>query len=147
MPRIALWNILFGFVVICLAAASGAIVANDMSNAFLDTLSPGGGASNDWTLTLQGSAHGHVNLFGMIHIALGLTMPHAHQTPRLRKVITAGLTMGSIAMGPLMIWRSFLLPTREIELNGIIIGIFLCCSLAALMAHTAGLWQAFWRRN
>lgn len=147
MPRIALWNLFFGFALICLAAASGAIVANDMSNAFLDTIQTGRSATNDWTLTLQGSAHGHVNLFGMLHIALGLTMPYANQTRRLRGLITAGLTMGSIAMGPLMIWRSFLQPVREIEANGILIGIFLCFSLAALTVHTAGLWQAFSRRS
>ncbi len=147
MPRIALWNLFFGFTVICLAAASGAIVANDMSNAFVDTIQTGRDATRDWTLTLQGSAHGHVNLFGMLHIALGLTMPYARQTPRMRVLITAGLTLGSIAMGPLMIWRSLLQPVRDIEANGIMIGIFLCLSLAALLIHSAGLWQAFARRD
>lgn len=147
MPRIAIWNLFFGFALICLAAASGAIVANDMSNAFVDTIQTGRSATQDWTLTLQGSAHGHVNLFGVLHIALGLTMPYARQTQRLRMLITTGLTGGSIAMGPLMIWRSLLQPVREIEASGILIGIFLSLSLAALLIHTAGLWQAFARRD
>ncbi len=147
MPRIALWNLFFGFALICFAAASGAILANDLSNAFMDAHETGRNLTRDWTLTLQSSAHGHTNLFGMIHIALGLTMPHARQSHRLRIGITGGLTLGALAMGPFMIWRSFLPPARHLEFNGIVIGICLCFALAALAAHTAGLWQAFARRE
>lgn len=147
MPRIAQWNLFFGFLIICLAAAAGALVANDMSNEFINSIESGRSPSRDWMATLQGSAHGHSNLFGMLHITLGLTMPHVRQSHRSRLLITLGLTLGTIAMGPLMIWRSFLPPVRHLESNGILIAIFLCLALISLTIHTAGLWQSFNRRN
>jgi hypothetical protein len=147
MPRIALWNLFFGFTLICFAAAAGALVANDLTNSFVDAMEATRPAARDWMMTLQASAHGHSNLFGMLHIATGLTMPYARQNHTTRSLVTAGLTLGSIAMGPLMIWRSMIPPARDIDANGILIGICLSFALGALATHAAGLWQAFARRN
>jgi|GEM_PF-722468 len=147
MPRIAIWNLFFGFMLICFAAAAGAIVANEMTNAFVDAMSGARPSTRDWMLTLQASAHGHANLFGLLHIATGLTMPYTRQGDRTRLVVTAGLTLGSIAMGPLMIWRSMIPPSRAIDVNGMLVGICLTMALAALAIHAAGLWQAFARRQ
>ncbi len=147
MPRIALWNLFFGFMLICFAAAAGALVANEMTNAFLDALSGARPPARDWMMTLQASAHGHTNLFGMLHIATGLTMPYARQGEGTRRLVTAGLTLGSIAMGPLLIWRSMIPPSRALDVNGLLTGICLSLALAAMAIHAAGLWQAFARRK
>ena len=147
MPRIALWNLFFGFLLVCIAAAAGPIIANDLTNNFAAQLQDGLPHSRDWLTTLQASAHGHLNLFGVLHVITGLTMPHARQTHKVRMFVTAGLGAGALAMGPLLLWRSHVTPAREIDPSGVAIGVLLVFALTALVTHTACLWQAFARRD
>lgn len=146
MPRIALWNIFFGFLVICLGAAAGALVAADLTRSFVDNLDTATSISRSWELTIQSSAHGHTNLFGIIHIVTGLTMPYARLGSRAKIAVTLGLTFGVFAMGPLMIWRSTIQPTMNYDLSGILIGACLVGALTAMAIQTAGLWLAFRKR-
>lgn len=147
MPRIALWNMFFGFLVVCIAAAAGPLVANELTNAFMAQAEAGHAAGRDWMLTIQSSAHGHMNLFGLLHVLAGLTMPSARQSRRTRLFVTAGISAGVVAMGPLMLWRSYLKPARDLDLNGVAIGACLALALLALAIHAACLWQAFARRS
>ncbi|MEY4631965.1 MAG: hypothetical protein RIQ81_2085 [Pseudomonadota bacterium] len=147
MPRIALWNMFFGFLVVCIAAAAGPVIANELTNSFMTQLETGTAAGRDWMLTLQSSAHGHMNLFGILHVITGVTMPHARQSHRIRLIVTSGLSAGVVAMGPLMLWRSYLQPARNIDASGIAIGVCLVAALLALVTHAACLWQAFARRS
>lgn len=147
MPRIALWNLFFGFLLVCIAAAAGPIIANDLTNSFAGQLEAGIPHTRDWLTTLQASAHGHLNLFGVLHVLTGLTMPHARQTQKLRMFVTAGLCAGAMAMGPMLLWRSHVIPARQIDPSGVVIGVLLVFALTALVTHAACLWQAFARRN
>jgi hypothetical protein len=147
MPRVALWNLFFGFLLVCIAAAAGPIIANDLTNNFATQLESGMPHTRDWLTTLQSSAHGHLNLFGILHVLAGLTMPHARQTANTRFFVTAGLSAGAFAMGPMLLWRSHVIPSRVIDVSGIAIGVLLVFALAALATHAACLWQAFAKRH
>jgi hypothetical protein len=135
MPRLALLNMLIGFAVLFLAAAAGAFLASDIttgflrSKAFLDT----------WGMVLTKSSHGHTNLFALIHIAFGLTMPYSTLSLRLKKAQTVGLLLGTLAMGPGMLVRATMPPSEGIDVVAYVIGVGLSCALAAMFAHAAGL--------
>lgn len=147
MQRIAIWNLFFGFLVIFFGAAAGALVANDLTNSFIDSAESLPTLMGKWKLVIQSSAHGHTNLFGLIHIVTGLTMPYVRFEEKIKLGITCGLTLGVVAMGPLMIWRSFLQPIAHYDLNGVLIGICLAAALLATGIQTAGLWLAFQKRR
>lgn len=135
MPRIAILNILIGFTVLFLAAAAGAFLATTITDGFLyDKV-----ILESWAHLLQRSAHGHTNLFGVLHICLGLTMPYSQLSPKTKMVQTAGLSLGTIAMGPLMLIRAAVGPSSEIDLSGIVIGICLSAALLALAIQIFGL--------
>ncbi len=135
MPRIALFNMALGFTILFFAAAAGALVAWDITDAWLYNKDHVG----SWALMLQKSAHGHTNLFGILHICLGLTMPYATCSPRLRLMQTAGLACGTFAMGPLMVIRSWQGPTEKFDLTGGLTGLFLSFALAAIALQAGAL--------
>jgi len=135
MPKIAILNMIIGFAVLFVAAAAGAFIANDLTEAFLKDRE----LLNNWNAVLTRSAHGHTNLFAMLHIIFGLTIPYSELSIKIKKVQTAGLFLGTFAMGPLMVTRSTLPPSEGFDPLASVIGIFLSCSLAMLISHAYGL--------
>ena len=143
MPRLAIFNMFFGFLVLFLAAAAGAFIATDLSSgylqdkAFLDT----------WVMVLDKSAHGHTNLFALMHIAFGLTMPYSVFSNRVKLWQTIGFVCGTLAMGPGLLVRARLGPTAGTDVNEIVVGVLLSCTLVALFTHAAGLGAKLYRRS
>jgi len=135
MPRIAILNMVIGFAVLFVAAAAGAFIANDLTEAFLKDME----LLNNWNAVLTRSAHGHTNLFAMLHICFGLTVPYSTLSNGRKKLQTFGLFLGTFAMGPLMVARSTMPPTEGFDPLAIVIGVFLSCSLAMLFSHAYGL--------
>ncbi len=136
MPRISQINFVLGFSVIFFAASAGAFIATDLAEQFLR-----GSALEmlQWQPTIERSAHGHSNLFGILHIALGLTIPYSHLSNKFKFWQTSGLALGTFAMGPLMMIRAALGPIDGYDLNGLLIGGCLSAALAAIATHTIGL--------
>ena len=139
MPRLALLNMIVGFVIISLAAAFGTFLATDMTEMFVHDPA----ALSNWQTTLQQSAHGHSNLFGMLHIVFGLTMPYSVLNNRIKSLQTMGLFMGVMAMGPGMLIRANQIPNNEFDLTGVVIGILLSACFAAICMHIFGLTRKF----
>ncbi len=143
MPRLAQFNLTFGFFILFLAAAAGAFIADDMTTGYLKDRA----LLETWTLLLSKSAHGHTNLFGLIHIAFGLTMSQSVFSSRIKLLQTVGLVLGTTAMAVLMLVRARLGPTEDFDVVGILIGALLSCALAALASHAAGLAAKLLRRT
>lgn len=135
MPRIALINMVIGFSVIALAAAGGAFIANDLTRAFLQDIA----LLNSWDHTVLRSAHGHTNLFGLLHIAFGLTIPYSVLQGRYLLLQTIGLLAGTVAMGPGLIVRSMSLPSGDQDFLGLALGALLSFALLALISHAGAL--------
>lgn len=135
MPRIAIGNMFIGFVFIFLSASAGFFLSTEHTRAHVE----GGEMLNSWWLQLSSSAHGHTNLFGVLHVILGLTMPYSFKAKWIRIVQTSGLFLGGIAMSFLMFLRAQSAPTLEYDFVGILIGVCLSASLVAIGLQLAGL--------
>lgn len=135
MSRLALFNGAFGFMWIALAAMAGSFVAIDMTESFVSDPA----ALHTWQLTLMRSAHGHSNLFGLLHIGFAATLAWSRLSPRIKLGQTIGLVMGSLAMGPVMVLRSYLAVPIGIDLMGITVGVLLTGSLIAIASHSYAL--------
>ncbi|MFW7380166.1 MAG: hypothetical protein ACOH5I_15235 [Oligoflexus sp.] len=143
MNRIGVYNMLIGFVVLFLAAAGGAFIASDLTTGFLrdpEILS-------SWQTTLLTSAHGHTNLFAMIHILFGLSLPYSKLPLKVKHWQTFGLLAGTIAMGPGMMYRAFKGPTETLDISGLLVGLGLSAALITLISHSAGLYLHASRRG
>lgn len=138
MPRLAIANMFFGFLVLFLAAAAGAIFSQSVTDAML--FKPE--LLQSWQMTLQRSAHAHTNLFAMIHVLFGLTLPYSSFGPFSKKWQSFGLFCGTFAMGPMMIYRSFAPPTREVQYDiaTLVTGFLLAIALFAIASHGVALW-------
>lgn len=143
MSRLAQFNLTFGFFILFLAAAAGAFIADDMTAGYLKDKA----LLETWALLLSKSAHGHTNLFALIHIAFGLTMGHSVFSSKVKLLQTVGLVLGTAAMAILMLVRAKLGPTESMDLVGLAIGALLSCALAALASHAAGLAAKMLRRT
>lgn len=143
MPRLALFNMTFGFAVLFLAAAAGAFIADDMTTGYLRDKA----ILETWELLLTKSAHGHTNLFALLHITFGLTMAHSVWPFRVKQAQTIGFVLGTVAMAILMPVRGRLGPTDGFDAVGLAIGALLACSLAALASHAAGLAAKLMKRS
>ncbi len=143
MPRLAQFNLTFGFFILFLAAAAGAFIADDMTTGYLKDKA----ILETWDLLLTKSAHGHTNLFALIHVAFGLTMAHSAFSLRIKLLQTVGLVLGTSAMAVLMLVRAKLGPTEDVDVVGILIGVLLSCALAAIASHAAGLAAKMLRRS
>lgn len=143
MPRLAILNMLIGFMTLFFAAAAGSFIATSMTDAFLHDKA----IIDTWTHLLQRSAHGHTNLFGLIHICFGLTMPYSALTPRIKLFQTVGLSLGTCAMGPLMLWRAAAGPSENVDMSSFVIGSLLSAALVAMGAHAFGLLIKLQRRS
>ena len=135
MPRLAIFNMMFGFLILSLAAAAGAFIATDISDGFLRDPA----ILDSWLLLLQRSAHGHTNLFGILHVVLGLTMPYSVLSPRSKLWQTIGLGLGSAAMGPGLMVRAYLGPAEGVDFTSAALGLMLSAALLALASHAFGL--------
>jgi len=136
MNRIAILNMLIGFSAIFLAACAGSFIAFDTTEAFIKDKA----LLESWQMIMLKSAHGHTNLFGMIHIALGLTMPWSKLSLKIKKLQTIGLSMGTFAMSALMTTKSYMGPANELDFLDISIGIFLSAALLSIGLQCYGLY-------
>ena len=82
MPRIAILNILIGWVAIVISAFGGVFIANDLASEFVIN----SGFQDSWRAVITQSSHGHFNMFGMLHIFMGLTMPYSLLSQRVKKI-------------------------------------------------------------
>lgn len=122
---------LIGFAAIFLAACAGTFLAFDATEAFIHDKS----ILSSWTFTLLSSAHAHTNLFGMIHILFGLTLPYAQISKKIQILQTYGLSAGTFAMSVLMFIRAFEQPFLGYDILGICMGISLSAFLLSLGVH------------
>lgn len=141
MEKAGIFNIAFGFLVLFLAASAGAFIATNITEIYLSDIE----MLDDWKLMLQRSSHGHTNLFGLLHIAMGLTLPYSRFSSRIKKWQTIGLSCGTFAMAVLMNIRAYLGPSNEVDFVEILIGGFLSCALAAIGVHAAALFMRLMR--
>lgn len=141
MSRVGLLNIVIGFGVLVFAAASGGFIAFDLTQGFLKDAKLLG----SWQHILMQSSHGHTNLFAIIHILFGLTIPYARCPVPVQKLQTLGLSLGTFAMGPGMMIRAYVGPSSSLDPNGILIGCGLSFALIALLSHFCSLVYRYWR--
>ena len=141
MSRMALINITWGFFLIFVAACGGVFVALETTQAFVH-----GALTPRWEALLQTASHGHVSLFGVIHVLLGLTLSYTRASVFENKLKTLGVALGSLAMGPFLLIRGALGPTLSTEFNGVVIGVCLSCALFAIAYHALGLFLRLWGR-
>jgi hypothetical protein len=135
MPRIALVNMIAGFFLLTFAGASGAFLATDITYGYISD--PALLAS--WRHLLQRSAHGHTNLFGMIHILFGLTLMYSRLTDFQKALQTIGLGLASASMCIGMFIKSYAPATIGVGVFDIVIGAGLSAGLLALASHGVGL--------
>ncbi len=135
MPRLALVNILIGFVTLFFAACAGSFISVEMTKGFVhDPM-----LLNSWQLTLMRSAHGHTNLFAIIHVIMGLTLPYSTLSLRVKRWQTFGLLLGTLAMSIGMMFRSWGIPNEGLDAGQVIVGVMLSCALAAMGVHAVGI--------
>jgi hypothetical protein len=143
VPRLAVFNMMVGFLVLALAAAAGAFVATDITDGYLRDKA----LLETWQLLLSKSAHGHTNLFALTHVAFGLTLPYSKFGTRTKTWQTAGLLLGTLAMGPVMVARAYYGPTDGVDPIAILLGVMLSAALAAIASHAAGLGAKLMQRT
>ncbi len=143
MSRSSLFNLALGFLILFFAACAGAFVSFDMTNAFLRDPA----LLDSWQLTLLRSAHGHTNLFGMLHVLLGLTLAYSRLSDKWKLYQTFGLMAGSFAMGPLMMIKAYTGPQDSFDTIGICIGVCLSGALLAIGSHSAALFYRLLNRS
>jgi hypothetical protein len=143
MSRLSILNMALGFLVLFFAACAGAFVSFDMTQAFLHDLKQ----LDTWEMTLLQSSHGHSNLFGILHIALGLTLPYSPLAFHWKKIQTIFLFGGVLAMGPGMIMRALAGPSESFDALGLSIGVGLSMALVSLGTHAAALFYKLMRRQ
>ena len=135
MPRLALLNMVIGFVIIFLSASLGTFIVDIMTELFISAPQ----LTNSWQQTLLRSAHGHVTLLGFTHILFGLTLPYSQLSTRLKFWQTVGIAAGTVAMGPLLLLKSYTPPTSDTDLLSLLIGLMLSLFLFALIFHAFGI--------
>ena len=135
MPRLAIVNMMIGFILLTFAGLGGSFIANDLTQGFLKDAAQ----VHNWQMTLLSSAHGHTNLFGMLHIVFGLTLPYSALPSKVLRWQTVGLGTGSFAMAVLMVLRAGFGPSDKLEALELLTGAGLSLALIALASHAAGL--------
>jgi hypothetical protein len=132
-----------GFMVLFFAACAGAFVSFDMTQAFIHDMAQ----LETWEMTLLKSSHGHSNLFGILHIVLGLTLPYSPLSQRWKYVQTVCMFGGVLAMGPGMVMRALAGPSESFDALGLSIGVGLSISLVSIGTHAAALFYKILRRQ
>lgn len=135
MGKLSLGNMAFGFWLVVYGSIVGIFLSFEESRAILyqpENL-------HSWQMSLFRSVHGHTNLFGMLHVLLGLTLPYSKWSEKTKKFQSIGLGLGSLAMGCLL-WVKYLSqPSDQLDLLGGLLGLCLSLALVALLSHTVGL--------
>lgn len=131
MSRIGMVNFVIGFGVLFFAAASGGFIAFDLTEGFMRDKA----LLDTWQSTLLQSSHGHTNLFAMIHILFGLTVIYGRLSHTMQSLQTLGLSLGTLAMGPGMMWRAYSGPSDTLDVTGLVVGIGLSCALLSIFSH------------
>ena len=136
MSRLGQLHMITGFWLIFIASCGGFFVADDHQKSLMQQR-PGDLLA--WWMLLQSSAHGHTNLFGMLHILTGLTLPYSELSNGWKNLQFVGLAMGSFAMSVLMLVRSWRLPKPGVDSLGVVMGGMLAGALIAIILHIVGL--------
>ena len=144
MPRIALINMIFGFWLIFLASAGGFFLSQYQLEAHLSS-DPKELLS--WWNELQKSAHGHTNLFGMLHILFALSFPYSHLSTQLKVLQSSFVAMGSLSMSILLFLRAYHLPQGSYDALGLLIGLGLSLTLVAVIMQIIGLTLKLYRAS
>lgn len=142
MPRLGILNFIIGFAVIFLAACAGSFIAFDLTEGFLKDPK----ILSSWQMALLKSAHGHSNLFGILHILFGLTLVYSPFSNKLKVLQTIGFTLGTLAMGPGMMIRAYGGPSESLDVIGIMIGVGLSGAFLSLLSHCGALAYRFSQR-
>jgi hypothetical protein len=137
MPKIAIFNMAIGFLIIFFMAAAGTFLAYDITQGFLKDHV----ILESWQHMMSRSAHGHGNLFGIIHIAFGLTLPYSVFSLRFKRLQTFGLLLGSFAMGFLLHLKGMSGPTEAIDILNVVIGVCLSLWLISIASHCYALFS------
>ena len=135
MARVALWNIFVGFVVVFISASAGAFIAQDITQNVIS----GTDGINTWFAILSRSAHGHFNLFGFLHILMGLSLSYSLLSEKSKILQSVFLSMGTLAMGPVLLIKAYTEPTRELDALSYMIGAMLSLALLSIAMHIYGL--------
>ena len=135
MPKISLINICFGFFLIFCASMGGFFLGQEtkeiISQNSLDLLK--------WEILIYKSAHAHTNLFGMLHILFGITIPYSKLSLTFKKLQTLGLMLGSLSMSVIMFFRAKINPYMDSDYGGAVMGVFLTLALLSIGVHCIGL--------
>ena len=135
MSRLALTNMVIGFVLVFLSASLGTFIVNEMTTLYVTAPQQ----LTAWQHTLARSAHGHSTLCGLMHILFGLTLPYSRLSPRLKLWQTVGIGAGSIAMGPLLLLKSLTQPSLDLDPLSLLMGLLLSTFLFAIIFHAFGI--------
>lgn len=131
MKKIALIHICTGFWLVFFAAAFGAFIGLQVESSFFH----GKDELLSWSFLLLKSAHTHTNMFGFLHILMGLTLAHCKMSLLLEKIIFWLILSGSFTMSILMVIRSFFLPNENLAILMLASGVFLSFSLIGILIH------------
>lgn len=135
MSRLALSNIIGGFVVIIFAAFYGVFNAFQMTVGFMRDPTILG----SWETTLSQSAHGHSNMFGILLVLFGLTMSYSCYSRPIKLLQSMGLWLGVVGMGPLVWLRGQSGVSESTDMLGICIGLCMSLALLSLIIHVLGM--------
>ncbi len=144
MPRLGLFNIALGFGVLFFAASAGIFLSNDVTKYIVHDKE----LLDSWSYILKRSAHAHTNLFGMLHVLFGLTIPYSLLNSKMKLAQTIGFGCGTAAMAFGMLWQAWQGPRDSIyDATGFILGTLLSLSLLAMITHAAGVFAKFNKRE
>ena len=144
MPRIALFNMMFGFGVLFFAAAAGVFLSQDITSSIIHDEK----YLTSWVYILKRSAHAHTNLFGMLHVLFGLTLPYSELSSRCKYYQTIGLVCGTVAMAVGLLLQAWQGPKDSIyDLIGLFMGLLLGAALLTLISHASGIYMKFSRKS
>lgn len=136
MPFLKTLNFFLGFLFLFLASSSGFFLAKESSFAILEAKE----ILTSWAYVLQKSAHAHTNLFGLLHVAFGVSLSSSLLSLRIKIFQTLGFFLGGLAMSLLLFLRSYLLYSEAFSaFLSTLSALFLSCSLLAMGTHLFGL--------
>ena len=135
MSRVSIVNFLIGFIAIFLSACAGVFLSFDTCDAINHNQS----ILSSWSHILFTSSHGHTNLFGLLHIAFGVTLPYSKLTIAVKKIQTLFLASGTFSMSVLLYSRAIVGSPVGLDALAILSGLFLSLALVAIAGQCLGL--------
>ena len=142
MRKMATLNILLGFMLLFFLAMSGLFLRKEVVDQYLTA--PEGLQS--WRYMLMRSAHGHGNLFAMIQILYGVSLPYSRSKNTARIFQTTGFFLGACAMSVLVFLEAQAKPSAiGWSMNQLCIGTCISAWSIAMVWHSYGLASQFWR--